>query len=81
MAMRVVSRVPDIFSVFVSVASGIGLGVITESLAKIPVPGVVCRKIVNAGRCSDHATVYRKNEGAPVVKAFIALLRARARTL
>jgi DNA-binding transcriptional LysR family regulator len=81
MAMRVVSRVPDIFSVFVSVASGIGLGVITESLAKIPVPGVVCRKIVNASRCSEHATVFRKNEGAPVIKAFIALLRARARRL
>jgi DNA-binding transcriptional LysR family regulator len=81
MAMSVVSRVPDIFSVFVSVASGIGMGVVTESLARIPVPGVVCRRIVNAGRCSDHAAVFRKNEGAPVIKAFIALLRARARSL
>jgi len=81
MSMRVVSRVPDIFSVFVSVASGIGLGVVTESLARIPVPGVVCRKIVNASRSSDHALVFRKNEGAPVVRAFVGLLRERARRL
>ena len=79
--MRVVARVPDIFSVFISVAAGIGVGVVTESLARLPIPGVVCRKIVNVTRSSDHAAVFRKNEGAPAVKAFIALLRAKARTL
>jgi DNA-binding transcriptional LysR family regulator len=80
-SMRIVARVPDIFSVLISVAAGIGLGVVTESLARIPIPGVVCRKIVKATRYSDHAAVFRKNEGAPVVKAFIALLRAKARTI
>jgi len=79
MSMRVVDRVPDIFSVLISVAGGIGVGVVTESLARLPVPGVVYRKIVKVTRASTHAVVYRKDEGAPVIKAFIALLRAKAR--
>jgi DNA-binding transcriptional LysR family regulator len=81
MPMRIVARVPDIFSVMTSVAAGIGLGVITESLARIPIPGVVCRRIVKAARYSDHALVHRKDEGDPVIKAFIALLRTKARSL
>ncbi len=81
MSMRIVARVPDIFSVFISVAAGAGLGVVTESLSRLPVPGVVCRKLVNVTRASTHAVVHRKNEGAPVIKAYIALLRAKARTL
>jgi len=80
-SMRIVARVPDIFSVFISVAAGIGLGVVTESLARIPIPGVVCRKLVKVSRSSEHAAVFRKNEGAPVIKAFVALLRAKARTI
>jgi DNA-binding transcriptional LysR family regulator len=79
MTMRIVSRVPDIFSVMVGVAAGIGMGVVTESLARLPIPGVVYRKIVKTPRCSDHAAVFRRNESAPVVKAFIAMLRAGTR--
>jgi hypothetical protein len=41
---------------------------------------VVCRKIVKVARTSDHVVAFRKNEGAPGIKAFIALLRARARS-
>jgi DNA-binding transcriptional LysR family regulator len=78
MPMRIVSRVPDIFSVMASVAAGIGIGVISESLAQLPVPGVVCRKLVNVARSSDHAAVFRKNEGAQVIKAFIASMKAKA---
>jgi hypothetical protein len=54
--------------------------VVTESLATLPVPGVVFRKIVNVARHSDHAAVFRKNEGTPVIKAFLAMLRAKARS-
>ena len=81
MTMRIVMRVPDVFSVMIAVAAGIGLGVVTESLARLPVPGVVYRKIAKAARCSDHALVFRRNEGAPVIKAFVAMLRANARKL
>jgi DNA-binding transcriptional LysR family regulator len=79
MSLRIVARVPDIFSVLISVAGGVGLGVVTESLARLPVPGVVYRKLLNVTRRSDHAVVFRKNEGTPVIKAFIAMLRAKAR--
>ncbi len=77
-SMRIVARVPDALSVLTSVSAGIGLGVLSGSLTRISVPGVVFRKVTQVSRYSDHAVVYRKNEGAPVVKAFVARLRARA---
>ncbi len=79
LSFRIAARVPDIFSVLISVAGGVGLGVVTESLARVPVPGVVYRKIRNVSRRSDHAVAFRKNEGAPVIQAFIAMLRAKTR--
>jgi DNA-binding transcriptional LysR family regulator len=75
--MRIVARVPDALSVLTAVAAGIGLGVLSEALTRISVPGVVFRKVMPVSRYSDHAVVYRKNEGAPVIKAFVAKLRAR----
>jgi DNA-binding transcriptional LysR family regulator len=79
MEMRVVARVPDIFSVLISVAGGVGVGVVTESLAQLPVPGVVYRKLANVAERSDHAAVFRKDEATPLIKEFIAMLRAKAR--
>ena len=38
----------------------------------------VFRKLTGVTRMADHAVVYRKNEGAPVVKAFVQALRGRA---
>ena len=78
-AMRIVARVPDIFSVLISVAGGVGIGIVTESIAQLPVPGVVYRKLVNVTRRSDQTAVFRKNEATPLVKDFIAMLRAKAR--
>src|SRR5262249_4614693 len=80
MSFRTAVRVPDIFSVLISVAGGVGLGVVTESLARLPMPGVVFRKIRDVSRRSDHAVAFRKNEGTPVIQAFIAMLRAKVRT-
>ncbi len=79
MAMKVVARVPDIFSVLISVAGGVGVGVVTESLAQLPVPGVVFRRLANVTRRSDQAAVFRKNETTPLIKEFIAMLRTKAR--
>ncbi len=77
--MRVVARVPDAFSVLASVAAGMGIGVLSASLSRIAFPGLVFRKISGLSRFSDHVAVFRKNEGAPVVRGFIAMLRARTR--
>ena len=76
--MQIVARVPDALSVLTAVSAGIGLGVLSEALTRITVPGVVFRKVNPVSRYSDHAVVYRKNEGAPVIKAFVAKLRAGA---
>ena len=79
--MNVVTRVNDPLSVLTMVAAGKGLGVLSESVSRIAFPGVVFRRVVNATRLADHAVVFRKNEGAPVIKAFIALLRAKAKNV
>ena len=76
---RIVARVPDALSVLASVAAGMGVAVLSGALTRISMPGVVFRRINKVTRTSDHAAVYRKNEGAPVVKAFVSLLRANMR--
>lgn len=78
--LRIVARAPDVFTVITLVAAGIGLGVLSESLKRIALPGVAYRDIDGANRTSDHIVAYRKNESSPVVKAFVNSLRARTRT-
>jgi DNA-binding transcriptional LysR family regulator len=75
---HIVERAPDAFTVMVLVAAGLGISVLSGALARIAIPGVVFRKLVGVTRMADHAVVYRKNEGAPVVKAFVQALRGRA---
>jgi DNA-binding transcriptional LysR family regulator len=75
-SLRIVERAPDAFTVMALVAAGAGISVLSESLKRIDMPGLVFRKLVGVTRTADHAVVYRKNESAPVVKAFIKLLRA-----
>ncbi len=77
-SMHVVARGADPFSVLTLVAAGIGLGVLSDSIRRMAIPGVVFRGMTTS-RSSDHAVVYRTNEGAPVVKAFIASLKERMR--
>ncbi len=78
-ALRIVARAPDVFTVIALVASGAGLAVVSDSLHRIAMPGVVYREVEGAHRTSDHIVAYRKNETEPVVKAFINFLRANAR--
>lgn len=78
-SVKIVERAPDAFTVLTLVAAGFGVSVLSESLKRVAIPGVVYRKISGATRQADHAVVYRKNESAPVVKIFIDLLRRRAR--
>ena len=77
---RIVERANDVFTVLTLVAAGIGIGVVSGSLARIAMPGLTYREIVGVTRTSDHVAAYRKNETAPLVKAFVKTLRARAGT-
>jgi DNA-binding transcriptional LysR family regulator len=76
-SINIVDRAPDAFSLIAMVGAGVGISVLSESLSRIAVPGVVFRKIVDAKRMANHTVVYRKNEGAPVVTRFIDYLRAQ----
>ncbi|MBI2713179.1 MAG: LysR family transcriptional regulator [Rhizobiales bacterium] len=76
---RIVERVPDVFTVLTLVAAGAGIGVVSEPLSRLAMPGIVFRKIADLTRTSDLAVVFRKNESSPAVKAFVDFLRARAR--
>jgi DNA-binding transcriptional LysR family regulator len=80
-SVQIVARVTDMSSVLFSVAAGTGLGVLPESMARMSVDGVVFRKVTGPTRTSDQVVVFRRNEGSPLVKTFIAMLRAKARDL
>ena len=79
MSLRIVERAPDAFTVMALVAAGAGISVLSESLARIAMPGVTFRKIVGVTRMADHAVVYRKNESAPVVNGFHRIPTRQAR--
>lgn len=79
MSLRIIERAPDAFTVMALVAAGLGISVLSESLSRIAIPGLTFRKLVGVTRTADHAVIYRKNESAPVVTAFIEFLRAEAK--
>ena len=79
--VKIVARVPDTTSVLFSVAAGLGLGVLSESLARTAVAGVTFRKFARTIGTSDHVAVFRRNEDSPLIKAFIAMLREKTRNL
>lgn len=78
---RIVASAPDTFSVLNLVAAGYGLSVVAEAMACVSIPGIAYRKIVGARRQAEIAVVYRKNEGAAVVKSFVQMMRAKSRAL
>jgi DNA-binding transcriptional LysR family regulator len=77
--LRIVQRAPDIFSLLTLVAAGAGLGIISEPMRGLGIPGIVYRKISGALQEAEIAVAYRKGENAPVVKSFVQRLRTRAR--
>ena len=77
LSLRIVKRAPDVFTVLALVAAGIGISVLSKSLTRIAMPGLVYREIAGVKRTSDHVAAYRKNESAPVVQAFVEFLRAK----
>jgi DNA-binding transcriptional LysR family regulator len=80
-SLRIVERVPDIFSVLTLVAAGVGISVLSQPLTNAKIPGIVFRKVSGITRTADLAVVYRRNESAPATKAFLDFLRARAKAL
>lgn len=79
MPLKIIERVPDIFSVMTLVAAGVGISVMSEPLTNIKMPGLVFRKVAGVTRKAETSVVYRATETSPVVKAFIDFLRARSR--
>jgi DNA-binding transcriptional LysR family regulator len=73
--LNIVEYAQDAMTVMTLVAAGVGIGVVSSSLARIALPGIVYRDISGSARQADHAFVYRRNEASPVVSAFIKSLR------
>ena len=78
-SLRIIERAPDIFSVLTLCAAGVGLSVMSEPMTNAHVPGIVFRKVEGVSRTFELALVYRRNEAAPAVKAFIEFMRGRAK--
>jgi DNA-binding transcriptional LysR family regulator len=76
---RIVARADDVFSVLTLVSAGFGISIVSEAMLRLAVPGVVFRKLTGIAQQAEFAMVYRRNEDAPVVKAFLQLLRSRVR--
>jgi DNA-binding transcriptional LysR family regulator len=76
---RRVSRVSDIISALILVASGAGLTVVPKSVTQVGMTGVTYRRFGGKPRYADYVVVFRKAERSPAVKAFVAMLRARQR--
>jgi DNA-binding transcriptional LysR family regulator len=77
--VNIVARAPDAMSVLAMVASGIGLGILAESINRVALPGLVFREVAGAPTTAEHAMVYRRNEGSQPVKKFIDFVRRRTR--
>lgn len=77
--LHIVDRAPDVVSMMTMSATGAGICVVSESLTRIAIPGLVFCEITGISRTSDHVVVYRKNEGEPVVKGLINHLRGNAK--
>jgi len=74
---RIAARADDVFSVLNLVSAGIGISVVSEALGRLAIPGVVYRKLTGCSQQAEFAVVYRRNEDAPVVQAFISQMRAK----
>ncbi len=73
----ITARYPDAFSVLSGVAAGLGVAVLSEPLSRISIPGVVFRKINIPNKYVSHSVTFRKSENAPIVKAFLNMLRKK----
>jgi len=80
-SLRIIERTNDVFTALALVGAGIGISVLSGSLACVAMPGVTFRELAGVTRTADHAVIYRKNESAPVVKAFINFLRTKTPAL
>jgi DNA-binding transcriptional LysR family regulator len=78
-SLRVAQRAHDIFSLLTLVAAGAGLGIISEPMQNVVIPGIVYRKIKGALQEAEIAVAYRRRESTPAIKSFVHQLRARAR--
>jgi DNA-binding transcriptional LysR family regulator len=75
MHVNIIERAPDAFTMLTLVGAGLGVGVVSGSLSKLAITGVVYRDIAGVTRQADHVAVYRKNEASPMVTNFIKSLR------
>jgi DNA-binding transcriptional LysR family regulator len=74
MSLHIAARYPDVFSVLNGVAAGIGIAVLSQSLSRILIPGVVFRELKNTEKFVADVVAFRKNERTPAIKAFIDMM-------
>lgn len=77
--LNIVHRAPDAITVLMLAAARVGIGVVSGSLSKIAIPGVVYRDITGSARQAEMAAVYRRNEASSIVSAFLKSLRHQFR--
>jgi len=75
---NVTIRAPDISSVLTYVSAGYGISVVPQCIRRLGLPNVAYRDLkVASPPLSPIACVYRRNESAPAVNAFIQVMHDR----
>jgi DNA-binding transcriptional LysR family regulator len=78
--LRVEQEVEDVLTCVALVASGFGLCVTTESTASLRLPGVAYRPLrCDTLRDIELSCLYRRDDSAPILAAFLAVVRDFAR--
>jgi DNA-binding transcriptional LysR family regulator len=73
--LQIAARAHDMLSVIACAAAGLGISAVSESHARIAVPGLVYRPMRGDQRQSELAIVFRRGEANPLVKSFISVIR------
>jgi DNA-binding transcriptional LysR family regulator len=74
-APRIVTETNDLFSLLQLVRAGVGVALVPSAAAGMRVPGVRVKKVAVAAAAWDIALARRKQDGAPLVEAFVRVAR------
>ncbi len=76
--LNIAARAPDVLSLIVLAAAGVGISAVSQCLRNMPIPGVVFRPIAGADGRAELVVVHRRQEANPLVRSFIGMLRQAA---
>jgi DNA-binding transcriptional LysR family regulator len=72
---KVVQRTRDTHTALALVSAGLGVTFVPASVGLLKRPGVVLRPLTDTTSTTELLVVYRRNETAPTLPAFLSIMR------